>query len=142
MWLSCFCACSSCLIFQNLACVFAHVSLPVVYGKVSWCACRSLPFVINHFTGSRDFNRALRYWANTACKQEAQKHNQQATGFHLSDSFLCPAVRLPVDKRPASGIRDVGLGTLVPASCETDIFHAMGLAYVPASMRFFGDNYQ
>ena len=104
--------------------------------------CRALPFVINHFTGSRDFNRALRHWANTACKDQAQAHNERATSFHLSDSFLCPAVRLPVNKRPASGARDVALGPLVPAKCETDIFEALGLSYVPANMRFFGDNFQ
>ena len=104
--------------------------------------CRSLPFVINHFTGSRDFNRALRHWANTACMGKAKAHNPQALGFHLSDSFLCPAVRLPVDKRPSPDARDVGLHPLVPAACETDIFKALGLAYVPARMRYFGDNFQ
>ncbi len=51
-------------------------------------------------------------------------------------------MRLPVEKRPASGVRDAALGPLVPASCETDIFKTMGLAYVPARMRFFGDNFQ
>ena len=105
-------------------------------------ACRALPFVINHFTGSRDFNRALRYWANTAAKDQAKALNKQATSFHLSDSFLCPTVRLPVAERPASGARDIGVGPLVPATCETDIFKALGLSYVPANMRFFGDNFQ
>ena len=54
-----------------------------------------LPFAVNHFTGSRDFIRALRYWARGAAPAAAAAAQLRpgATGFKLSEYGLMPINR-------------------------------------------------
>lgn len=59
---------------------------------------RSLAFAINHFTGSRDFIRALRYWGNQApaAVEAARALHKDATGFRISEYGLVPVARQTV----------------------------------------------
>ena len=105
---------------------------------------RYLAFAVNYFIGSGPFVRALRYWANTATKKLAQQMAPSATGFKLSDSVLVPMIGQPKQRTAAGQVKAVDV--LVPPGIdcddETQIFKALGLAYVPPYMRYFGTNFQ
>ena len=97
----------------------------------------ALPAAVSYFTGYGSFNRALRHWAKAsptarATALAAAGPASRATGWHLSDTRLFP-ISLADDKdatrRP--------VGPPAPLTCETDIFAALGLAYVPPFCRTF-----
>lgn len=97
----------------------------------------ALPTAVAYFTGDGSFNRALRFWAKQApdakkTAQEAAGPTSRATGWHLSDSHLFP-ISLEDDKLATR--RPVGAGAAL--TCETDIFRALGLEYVPPFCRTF-----
>eukprot|EP00891_Asterochloris_glomerata_P001994 jgi/Astpho2/1994/Aster-00502 len=105
---------------------------------------RQRVFAINHFTGSGPFARALRFWARSHTKAQAQKLNPAADAFRLNDMALVPIRRLR-DSRTASYTYQHEQEFLEPhveATCETDIFEALGLAYVPPFLRYFSSNWQ
>ena len=68
---------------------------PSYVPTASMCPGRSLAFAINHFTGSRDFLRALRYWGNhaTAAVAAARALHKDATGFRISEHGLVPIAK-------------------------------------------------
>ena len=105
---------------------------------------RYLAFAVNYFIGSGPFVRALRYWANTATTDLAKARESSATGFKLSDTILVPMIGQPKQRTAAGQVKAVDV--LVPPGIdcadETQIFKALGLAYVPAYMRYFGTNFQ
>ena len=54
-----------------------------------------MAYAINHFTGSRDFLRALRYWAHQApaAVQAAHALHKEATGLRLTEYGLVPVAK-------------------------------------------------
>lgn len=106
--------------------------------------CRYTAFAVNYFIGSGPFVRALRYWARTATKSSAQQVAPSANGFKLTDTVLVPLIVQPRQRLEKGQVRSVDV--LVPPGVhcddETQIFEALGLAYVPPYMRYFGSNYQ
>ena len=70
-----------------------HTALQMPTAQI--CPGRSLAFAINHFTGSRDFIRALRYWANQAppAVETARALNAEATGLKLTEYGLVPIAK-------------------------------------------------
>ena len=106
--------------------------------------CRYIAFAVNYFIGSGPFVRALRYWANTATATAAQQMAPSANGFKLTDSVLVPMIRQPKQRSPAGQVKSVDVIVPPGLECtdETQIFEALGLAYVPPYMRYFGTNYQ
>ena len=107
-------------------------------------ACRQRVFAINHFTGSGPFARALRFWARSHTKEQAQKLNPAADAFRLNDMALVPIKRLRNSRTPSYKYQHEQefLEPHVEATCETDIFEALGLAYVPPYLRYFNSNWQ
>ncbi|KAL0035862.1 hypothetical protein WJX77_005685 [Trebouxia sp. C0004] len=105
---------------------------------------RYTAFAVNYFIGSGPFVRALRYWARTATKSLAQQVAPSANGFKLTDTVLVPLIVQPKQRLEKGQVRSVDV--LVPPGVhcdnETQIFEALGLAYVPPYMRYFGSNYQ
>jgi DNA polymerase/3'-5' exonuclease PolX len=100
---------------------------------------------VTHFIGSGSVNRALRYWARShpeAARRAKQRH-PDATGFKLSDYGLVPIKRKPA-VRSGAGYKNEEdeLGPPLETRTETDIWQALGLAYVPPHMRFFGPDYE
>ena len=106
--------------------------------------CRYTAFAVNYFIGSGPFVRALRYWARTATKSLAQQVAPSANGFKLTDTVLAPLIVQPKQRLEKGQVKSVDV--LVPPGVhcddETQIFEALGLAYVPPYMRYFGSNYQ
>ncbi|EFJ43097.1 hypothetical protein VOLCADRAFT_96792 [Volvox carteri f. nagariensis] len=113
---------------------------------------RLLPFAVTYFGSGMDFNRALRYWASTPLphvRQLAQSVHPRAEAFRLSDKGLeVVERRWGRGGEPAAGGRGAGTSgsvareglaeyvvATVPCRCETDIFQALGLDYVPLHMR-------
>jgi hypothetical protein len=124
------------------------------------------PFAVAYFANGHDFVRAFRWHAHNAVER-ARALNPDATGFRLSDKCLTPMRRAPRGWRGGGGGRgrgrgrssdgsggrsggggsgsstgggaagDVVLGPPAICSCETDIFEALGLAFVPSTMRKF-----
>jgi hypothetical protein len=111
----------------------------------------SLPTAICYFTGDSSFNRALRYWAKASkpageaarlwCAQKQWRGGAaaataataaKATGWHLSDTHMFP-IDVSVDKAATR----VPAGPSLDLTCETDLFEALGLAYVPPFCRTF-----
>lgn len=88
--------------------------------------------------------RALRYWANTATAKLAQQVAPSANGFKLTDTVLVPMIRQPKQRTAARQVKSVDIIVPPGVDCidETQIFEALGLAYVPPYMRYFGTNYQ
>ncbi|KAA6420117.1 MAG: DNA polymerase lambda [Trebouxia sp. A1-2] len=105
---------------------------------------RYTAFAVNYFIGSGPFVRALRYWARTATKSLAQQVAPSANGFKLTDTVLVPLIVQPKQRLEKGQVKSVDV--LVPPGVhcnnETQIFEALGLAYVPPYMRYFGSNYQ
>ena len=74
------------------------------------------PFAILYFTGSKDFNRAIRLFAN-------QQHS-----LSLSDKALTPF-------HHGRGREKISAGVRIECSTEEDIFRAIGLKYFPPTER-------
>lgn len=95
-----------------------------------------LAFAVNYFGSSKNFCKALRYWCNTppphVAALAAERH-PAANAFKLTDTSLVPVHRARPHGGP-SGLHEV-VGEPVPAICETDIFRAVALEYVPPHMR-------
>ena len=106
--------------------------------------CRYIAFAVNYFIGSGPFVRALRYWANTATSSLAQQVAPSANGFKLTDTVLVPMIRQPKQRIAAGQVKSVDVIVPPGIECtdETQIFEALGLAYVPPYMRYFGTNFQ
>ena len=106
--------------------------------------CRYIAFAVNYFIGSGPFVRALRYWANTATSSLAQQVAPSANGFKLTDTVLVPMIRRPKQRTAAGQVKSVDVIVPPGIDCtdETQIFEALGLAYVPPYMRYFGTNFQ
>lgn len=94
-----------------------------------------LPFGVGYFSSSRNLCRALRHYARHGVPQE---HVQRLCGgaghhFHLGNYDLVPVVYVGKgrgwqrEERPA--------GPPVVCRCESDIYRALGLHYVPPHMR-------
>lgn len=110
-----------------------------------WAFCLEAT-AINHFIGSGPFARALRYWAHyhisPAAAEQCEKDDEgrcMARGFKLSELGLQP---IKAHRQAAAGytLRDADfdlVGSPLPVRNETDIFAAIGLAYVPPFMRVF-----
>lgn len=86
----------------------------------SWPVCRvscslRLLFVCSLCTGSKDFNRLMRLYANVKFS------------YSLSDKALSPYVRKGADK--------VVSGMSIPCATEEDIFAALKLDYIPPTQR-------
>ena len=83
------------------------------------------------------FGRALRYYSTTAdeARTRARKAHESANGFHLSDMGMQPVHRAA--RRVNGVVQEVAYGLPVEPTCETDIFAALGLEYVPPHMRSF-----
>ena len=103
----------------------------------------ALPTAVAYFTGDGSFNRALRYFAKSspAARESALAAAglaSGATGWHLSDTHLFP-IALPRGRwraaDPQSTRRPVGPAAAL--ACETDIYRALGLSYVPPFCRTF-----
>jgi hypothetical protein len=66
----------------------------------------------------------------------AQQHNPDANAFRLSDRCLVPVLHTRKQRGvPGSEATEQLLGPELTCSCETDIFQALGLHYVPPHMR-------
>ena len=119
-------------------------SLAIKSLTVPELVCRYIAFAVNYFIGSGPFVRALRYWARTATKTLAQKVAPSANGFKLTDTVLVPQIVHPRQRLETGQVKSADI--LVPPGIlcddETQIFEALGLAYVPPYMRYFGSNYQ
>lgn len=104
----------------------------------------SLACAVNYFANSQAFCRATRHWANTA-GELAKKYHPSATGFKLSDIEFVPIKR--EKNAPGEGSiagergarRTTVVGPRIEVACETDIYEALGLSYVPVWMRYFHD---
>ncbi|GIL98811.1 hypothetical protein Vretimale_4007 [Volvox reticuliferus] len=99
---------------------------------------RLLPYAVTYFSSGIDFNRALRYWASSPpphVRQLARAIHPRADAFRLSDKELAVVERRPRGASASSGGVVEYVLTSVPCSCETDVFRALGLSYVPPSMR-------
>ena len=105
------------------------------------------PYAVNYFANSRDFCRATRHWANRATGELARKVHPSAVGFKLSDKVLVPITKLAKrgggeGRGGRDGVAEAALlSPAVECSNETEIFEALGLDYVPVTMRFFGEFY-
>eukprot|EP00892_Ulva_mutabilis_P008549 jgi/Ulvmu1/6066/UM027_0044.1 len=143
---------------------FAHVArrLDVKIYPACMRAC-----AVNYFTGSGLFNRMLRYWCDrptSAVAARAAAHVPGGAVFHLSDRQL---VVRPLPNADMTALAQGGTGGgarrgatatalsqglrskrssaaavpprehVVSVWCESDIFQAVGLAYVPPHMRHF-----
>ncbi|GLI68653.1 hypothetical protein VaNZ11_013129, partial [Volvox africanus] len=99
---------------------------------------RLLPYAVMYFSSGKDFNRALRYWASSPpphVRQLARAIHPRADAFRLSDKELAVVERRPPGASASrEGVVDYVIAS-VPCSCETDIFRALGLNYVPPSLR-------
>jgi len=82
--------------FARHACLWTsapHNTCLVCSGALeAWCSRSFLPFAVNHFTGSRDFLRALRYWCqrSAVARASAAKLRPGANGFRLNEYGLTP----------------------------------------------------
>eukprot|EP00803_Ostreobium_quekettii_P011413 evm.model.scf_1466.5 EVM.evm.TU.scf_1466.5 scf_1466:21114-29538(-) len=124
----------------------------VCISKISGCHRRldikvyprdMLPFAVNYFTGSSNFCRALRYWCNTPTPETtelARAACPNANAFRLSDHGLVPVRREEHTRGPVDD-RLIPVGPPVLCACETDIFRAVGLHYVPPTMRVFSRDF-
>ena len=94
-----------------------------------------LATAVNYFIGSGSFIRALRLWARQSptAKKLANQYNG-AEGFKLSDKELLPIKRAKAGKGTDD---DIATAAPIQLQCETELFSALGLAYVPPNMRFF-----
>ena len=113
----------------------------------------ALPTAVTYFVGDAAFMRALRQWARAspaAWVAAAAATGGRADSYHLADTALTPtrrrseAVHAAVAAgRPArGGVRHhheegVHVGGPVEVACETDVFEALGLSYVPPHLRSF-----
>lgn len=86
-----------------------------------------------YFASEHSFNRALRQYATYSCGDKVA-HTPGATGLRLGDTLLQP-IRKVVRSPGESG--EMAHGASVPCSCETDVFEALGLNFVPTHMRVF-----
>ena len=114
---------------------------------------------VNYFANSQSFCRATRFWANNAVAELAKVFNPTATGFKLSDLEM-----VPIAKRPKQQYNDddggtnstrggrwggaargskleetMPIGPPLVLTCESDLYKAIGLEYVPVTMRYFHD---
>ena len=84
---------------------------------------------INYFTGSAMFQRALRYWCIRPpphVQALAAKCLSHATHFKLSDRDLAVQLASSTDTHVTYTLW-----------CESDLFRAVGLSYVPPHLRHF-----
>ena len=92
---------------------------------------------VAYFANSMGVCRALRHYARRGLPK-GRTPPGGATGYKISDLEMVP-IRSPPpghgEKAGSAG--DVLLPPAVDLSCETDIFEALGLAYVPPRMRVF-----
>lgn len=88
------------------------------------------PFAVNYFANSEEFCRALRDHARRAA-EHARALDPRALGFKLTDRGLFLVGPASEGSPGSSVIRQV------PCACETDIFEALGLEYVPYARRKF-----
>ncbi|KAF5840009.1 hypothetical protein DUNSADRAFT_18046 [Dunaliella salina] len=91
----------------------------------------SLPFAVCYFASGVSFNRALRFWCDKprpALREYVQSMFPGANRLHLSD------LRLDLQRRLSRDEEEV-VGHLHSFTCESDIFSALGLSYVPPTMR-------
>lgn len=91
---------------------------------------------INYFTGSDQFNRALRYYCNhppPEVEAIARGMRSGATCFKLSDKRfeVCKDY-----KHPERGANEITVWT------EMELFRTLNLAYVPPHMRKFYSSYK
>lgn len=99
--------------------------------------CRVLPTALLYFSSGQTFNRALRYWCNTPCPAvtaAAKRHSADANAFKLSDVALVPIVRNQHGQLHR-GEKETFVGPPIALTCESDIFRAVGLEYVPPHLR-------
>lgn len=101
---------------------------------------------VNYFANSESFCRATRYWARTAAVASAQakKYHPEASGFKLSDREMVPIKKKVIgSKRNGKNRSKTDIEVVGPPlrllNGETDIFEALGLSYVPVTMRYFHD---
>jgi len=90
-----------------------------------------LPFAVCYFASGVAFNRALRYWCDKprpALREYVRHMFPSANSLHLSD------VRLVLQRRLSKDEEEV-VCQLHSFACESDIFSALGLSYVPPTMR-------
>jgi DNA polymerase/3'-5' exonuclease PolX len=101
-------------------------------------ARRYLAAASMYFGAGEHFNRALRQWVKAAPPAKARAVARAAEmglkdvdSFHLADTLtMCRRVGSAYDDR-------LDLGAPIPLTCETDIFEAVGLHYVPPHLRSF-----
>ena len=121
-------------------------NMPCVSQKFPNCIRRFVALAVNHFTGSGSFLRALRHWATTKTRHLVKQFEPEATGFKLSDKELVPMVRIrTVRTETAKGYENQDIffpAAALHPTCETDIFQALGLCYVPPYMRYFGWDFE
>jgi DNA polymerase/3'-5' exonuclease PolX len=118
--------------------IHRRIDFKVYHHKSGACA-------VNYFANSESFCRATRYWARTAsvASANAKKYHPDASGFKLSDREMVPIKRKLVGHSNGKRRLETDVEVLGPPlklqNGETDIFEALGLSYVPVTMRYFHD---